>query len=576
MLMRRFFTLGLLFVSVITHSQFTDDFTDNELVTNPQWTGDLSDFVVEQGILRLNASDAGTSQLSTPISLVDDYQWELKFILDFAPSNSNQLVIYLWSESAELAQRSLALRIGQTGSDDPISLVEFPSNTILAEGVSGRVATDPVNMELRMSLENSFLTVQSRKDGERVFTTEIESLISDDFLGPGFFGLECSYTSTRTDAFSFDDISAGQAEEDVLAPQIVESLFVPDNQFCLLFNESIDIDNSNVQLEANQQTIGDVQLTESQLKFAIEDIAPEEFLLSISGILDLSGNELDTSIMLKPLFTPELGDLLINEILFNPVTGGVDFVEIINQSTRSLNLQNLVILNSTNNQQEELSNQIEISSGGILAFTEDPQQTIALYPSSIADNIINTDLPAFNNGDGNVSLLFNGQVLDVFDYDEDFHNPLVDDEDGVSLERISLQSSTNDSDNWTSASQTSGFATPGNQNSTVRNSDNGFTVDINESFSPNGDGQEDELMIQINTDPGFLATINVYSDTGVHITTIGNNILLGTQDIITWDGRLDSGEIAPIGIYVLHISLFDENGNTMQKQNAIALVDFLD
>ena len=148
--------------------------------------------------------------------------------------------------------------------------------------------------------------------------------------------------------------------------------------------------------------------------------------------------------------------------------------------------------------------------------------------------------------------------------------------DGVSLERISLQSASNDPSNWTSASQTSGFATPGNQNSTVGNSGTDFSVEISDSFSPNGDNLDDELMIQINTEPGFLATINVYTDTGSLVTTIGNNILLGTQDVITWDGSLDSGDTATVGIYVVHISVFDENGTTMQEQKAIALVDFLD
>lgn len=576
MLMRRFLTIGLFFVSTITHSQFSDNFADNELVTNPEWTGDLSDFVVEQGILRLNAPEAGTSQLSTPINLVDDYQWELNFTLDFAPSNSNQLLIYLWSESTDLSSRSLALRIGETGSDDAIALVEFPANLVLAEGVPGRVASDPVDIELRINLNDSFLTVQSRNEDELIFTTEFESVVDSDFIGPGFFGLECNYTSTRTDDFSFDDIVADEAQEDIRAPQIAESLFIPDNQYCLLFDEFVDTDISNVQLEANAQSIVDVQLTESQLKFSIEDISPEEFQLSVSGVFDLAGNELDTAILLKPLFAPEIGDLLINEILFNPFTGGVDFVEIINQSARSLNLQSLVILNSTNNQQDEISSQIEISPNEILAFSEEPEETVALYESAIAENIIITDLPAFNNGDGNVSILFNGELFDAFDYDEDFHNPLVDDVDGVSLERISLQSASNDPSNWTSASQTSGFATPGNQNSTVGNSGTDFSVEISDSFSPNGDNLDDELMIQINTEPGFLATINVYTDTGSLVTTIGNNILLGTQDVITWDGSLDSGDTAPVGIYVVHISVFDENGTTMQEQKAIALVDFLD
>ncbi len=576
MLLCRFFTISLLSVSSIAFSQFSDDFADGELQSNPAWMGELDDFVVENGVLNLNAAEAGISQLMTTIEVVDDYEWSMSFNLDFSPSASNQLLIHLWSETENFSENSLTLLLGENGSDDALTLVELPSNTILAEGIPTRVANDPVELDLLINYNNSFLTVQSKTPDEAIFTEEIEVFIGDRIIGNGFFGIECRYTASRADRFFFDDIAAGVRVPDQRAPIILESAFIPDNQFCLTVDEAIDLDNSNVQLNATPTELTNIALNANQIKFSVVGEVPQEFQLDVSGVFDLAGNELDTVLIIAPTFNPEPGDVLINEILFNPRTDGVDFVELISTSSRTLDLQNLTILNSSNERQVTINSPLVIPPFGIIALTPDPQETTSAYPAAIAERIFTLNLPAFNNGDGNVTIQFGDQLLDEFDYDEDFHNELLDELDGVSLERISLTEPTNDSDNWTSASELVGFATPGNSNSTLSDFTNEMSIEMNSSFSPNGDNQDDELEILINAGSGFLAAIDIYNDSGSHMLTLNNNTLLGGNNVLVWDGNLENGDRAPIGIYIIHVSLFNPEGATESKKQAVALRDFID
>jgi hypothetical protein len=75
-------------------------------------------------------------------------------------------------------------------------------------------------------------------------------------------------------------------------------------------------------------------------------------------------------------------------------------------------------------------------------------------------------MPTYSNDEGRCVLLNkDGKRFDQFDYTDRMHYPLLDNKDGVSLERIDFNRPTDDASNWTSASSTSGYGTPTYQNS---------------------------------------------------------------------------------------------------------------
>jgi len=81
-------------ISFPLFGQFSDDFSDGNL---DGWQGSVPDFIVNaEQKLQLNAPSGSTnSWIYTPVVYTDSMVWEMYFKLEFAPSTSNQLKIYL-------------------------------------------------------------------------------------------------------------------------------------------------------------------------------------------------------------------------------------------------------------------------------------------------------------------------------------------------------------------------------------------------------------------------------------------------------------------------------------------------
>ncbi len=178
-------------------------------------------------------------------------------------------------------------------------------------------------------------------------------------------------------------------------------------------------------------------------------------------------------------------------------------------------------------------------------------------------------MPGFNDDLGNVSLLSEGLfapvLLDEVTYSEDWHHSLLDDEEGVSLEKINSSAVSQSSDSWHSAAETAGFATPTAINSQL--SDNSAPSEEivtleNETFSPDNDGYKDFLIININPGaPDYLANIKVLDVKGRVIKNLSRNVSLASSDLIKWEGDNIEGNKAKIGIYIIWVELFNPDGN---------------
>jgi len=123
-----------LFSINISFGQLTENFSDGELSNNPTWNGDLPNFQVTNGELQLNAPDAGSSS------------WEIYTRLDFDPSGSNQLRIYLQLDNQDvMAANGYFIEIGETGSEDNLQFYRLDAGDeeLIAEGTLGTVASSP-------------------------------------------------------------------------------------------------------------------------------------------------------------------------------------------------------------------------------------------------------------------------------------------------------------------------------------------------------------------------------------------------------------------------------------------------
>lgn len=282
----------------------------------------------------------------------------------------------------------------------------------------------------------------------------------------------------------------------------------------------------------------------------------------------------------QPLLEGEIGDLIINEVLFNPTSTGEVFIEIYNNSNITFNLGAWYLANFDGDALSDvkpISNEpLFINPGGFIAITKDSLAVIDGYPLSTGGKYIQVStLPKYNSSDGVVILLNNNfEQVDRFDYDENMHFAILNDNDGVSLERIDFDRESNDETNWHSAAENVGYATPGLQNSQYQPAipgDDLITVEP-EIFSPDEDGYNDVVNISYQLEaPGYVGTILVYDAKGRLVRSLMVNEYLSPSGTISWDGMTDTNEKARIGIYVIFAEFYNETGDIQRTKKTCVL-----
>jgi hypothetical protein len=280
------------------------------------------------------------------------------------------------------------------------------------------------------------------------------------------------------------------------------------------------------------------------------------------------------------------GDLVINEVLFNPFPNASDFVEIYNKSDYEFPMKKLFLASRDKNM--ELTQIYSLGGYKYLippksyfVFTVDTNGVFPYYLIKCPECFQQVaKMPSYNNDDDYVVLLNeNMEIIDELYYSEDLQHPLLKDVEGISLERTDVNKPTNDPKNWHSASTESGYATPGYENSQVIQEDiqNPKVTFSSESFSPNSDGFHDEYRIEIRTEkPGYIINTWIFDASGRQIIQLAQNEILGTSDEFIWNGTDETGQRQPLGVYVALVELFDLDGHVYRFKDGVVLTDLLE
>lgn len=357
---------------------------------------------------------------------------------------------------------------------------------------------------------------------------------------------------------------------DNTAPVLLGVYALNDSTVQLVFNEKTYLGTVTIN---NGITIGTIVQQTSKI-FVLNlfnKLAPQTtYTVSITGGADCVGNATNLSASFSLPEQGFAGDVVINEVLFNPFTGGSDFVEIYNNSSKYINLQNWELANFDN---DSISNRKVITTEPYIllpnqfsVLTKDVANIKTEYINAKEDRMLQmSTLPTYNIDNGNVYLVNNlNQTIDNFSYNEDMHFALLNEVKGVSLERIDYNRPSNDKTNWHSAAEDVGFATPGYQNSQFQKVEITDGISISpETFSPDNDGIDDVLNISYQfAEAGYVANIVIYDAKGRLIKNLLLNELLGTKGTFSWDGINENNEKAAIGIYIIYVEAFKLNGET--------------
>jgi hypothetical protein len=371
---------------------------------------------------------------------------------------------------------------------------------------------------------------------------------------------------------------------DTMAPSISLALALAPNFLELQFDEGMDSSSlANALFSFNPNlTIQNTFIQGSYpkgltIQFNENLFGSQLYSFTLGPISDcwLNSTEQNGTFILPE--TAQKADVIINEILQNPLTGGQDWIELYNNSDKVINLKDWQLANFDNDTISNFKTIFEnylLHPNDYVVLGKDSTFVKQNYPFSIPGKFLFCELPSYNNDSGTVYLINNFEIIDKVSYLDEWHFDLLDNTDGVSLERIDPNGSSDSKFNWHSAAEDVGFATPGRKNSQYRpavsNGEITFTEDI---FSPDNDGYQDILQVTYNlTNSGLLGKAQIFDDRGRLVRSIFTNELVGSSGTFSWDGTTDQQVKASIGVYVLVFEAFSTDGGVFfAKQKAFTL-----
>jgi CHU_C Type IX secretion signal domain/Bacterial Ig-like domain len=580
-----FIYLFVVFFSQLS-AQLTDDFSDRNMTSNPVWFGNTDDFIINEDLqLQLSAESGGKSILCTSLQIPDSVRWDMYINLQFAPSSSNKLRIYLLLDTFDLTiANGYYCEIGQNGSADPIHFFSLEDGQSFLLGSSTLTFENEVDLQLSIILDSKGRWTFYADIGDGIVNDILR--VSDATFQPDLtrsFCFECYYTNTRKDKFAFDNIMVDELKPDVTPPVLIEVNVIDSATIELTFNENIgtEIKKDNILIEPEIGSPATVLVVNHKLQIELERnlISGRTYTCTTLNIPDTAQNISGTQVMsfdYIKISSPQAGDIAINEILFDPKSGDSPFIELYNISGKYFNCSDIVLSIEKNSAFETISNFAEclLTPDLFIVFTNDRISTIFNYPNGEESAIFETKLPTLSRDSGSIILLNrSGKIIDSVYYSTDFHHILLDDSRGVSLERISPTSPALSQSDWNSASGQSGWGTPGLPNSQYIRFDSvtaAFHLE-NRIFSPDGDGYNDFLLIRFSDAvAGQLATTRVYDEFGREVSVLLRNELLGSGSTIKWDGTVHARDKASSGIYILLVEIMQETGIvTMYKEPVI-------
>ncbi len=386
--------------------------------------------------------------------------------------------------------------------------------------------------------------------------------------------------------------SVDAVNTDVTAPQLLRAFATDSVNITLVFDEPLD---STAAAVTTRYTISDgigtpqaVTVTAPvfdkvslRLNTALQ--RNKVYTITASSVTDCKGNSIAGKNNAR-VGLSEVADsfsIVINEILFNPKSNGTDYVEIYNRSNKIIDLKQTYIANRSST--GAIANIKQLSADNYLLFpqdfiviTEDPSIVKRDFITKNPDAFITVaSMPSLNDDEGYVLILnAQGAVTDELHYTEKWHFKLIDNNEGVALERIDYNAATQQQDNWHSAATSVGYGTPTYKNSQYKIND-GLKGDVTitpEIVSPDNDGMDDFATITYNFPAaGYVANITIFDAAGRPVHYLHRNALCGITGNFRWDGLGEKNQQLPSGIYVIYTEIFNLQGKKKQFKNTIVL-----
>jgi len=483
MFVKKILWLFLFYVTIQKgFAQLTESFSDGDFTAQPEWiSGNENDWVVND-LQELQSNHIITNSsffISTRNERATDTEWEIEIKMNFNPSSTNYIDIYLTASQADLSHASLTgyfIRVGNT--EDEISLYRKDSGNVIQKLIDGS------NGILNNSSNNIALKVIRDVNGKwylfyKVNTTnnfKTDGSITDlKYKSSSWFGILVKQsTGSFFQKHFIDDIDIKDFVLDTKAPLLQNGYYTADTVLNLMYDELpygiINYSLSSFEINNGIGSPANITIDDNEviLSFKKPFVAGTTYTLKIPPVEDFWGNKQFVDSFQFTYYPPSVHDVLITEIMADPdPTKGLpnaEWIEIKNCSKRIISLNGW---------------QIADLGGRSKAFTN-----ALLYPDS---NVVLTgasnenkmqsfgrclgvdDFPSLNNDADEIKLTNKkGQLIHFVSYDDSWYKNSIKAEGGWTLEMIDTENPCGAGINWTASVHPSG-GTPGKINSVKKN-----------------------------------------------------------------------------------------------------------
>jgi hypothetical protein len=572
---------GLL-LPICSFSQFKESFSGTDVTSDNPWQGDVDRFTINaSGQLEFVSppGEAGEASLYVPISYNDTMSWEIDVALSFKATNANNARIQVYTDD----DISYYIQIGNNTNQISLYTKEGAKAAKLCiKGRGSLTAGKFTSVRLTLSGGERW-TLYTRTSGESSYYEEGSYAMKYLPVQPkAQMQLLCRYIKSRVSNFYFDNIEVSERATDASPGESPEAELVDVRQLSsdelqFVFSAPVDISKASCTIEDLGEAVRIAYGNDQSLvnvKFPNRLESETDYYLVWDNLFDLTNGTL-IELALELYFDDEAenpekpenpagpdvepGELIFNELLPNPYTGGSEYVELYNRSRRRLSLHGLAIAvrkpdGSLNTHYPLSGMDAIVEEGAYVLLSKDMEGVRPFYFISSPDVVYELKLPVLANTSATLVLFreTDGVVIDEVSYSSKWHAASIKDQKGVALERIDPDAPTQEMPNWTSATAIAGYGTPGYQNSQYKKEDDPATHIEPPVLMPDG---LYHIRYRLNH-PNYHCRAYIYDLNGRQVAGIANHQLMALEGELIWNGKGADGMHLPTGLYIIYIEIY--------------------
>jgi hypothetical protein len=275
-------------------------------------------------------------------------------------------------------------------------------------------------------------------------------------------------------------------------------------------------------------------------------------------VLSGDGKPEDDTLCRRVCFGYPRNSLIINEIMYNPVSGEGEWIEIFNPQSADISLVDWSVSDQDSARKAKASISFgRIQAGGFYVLASD-SSLYWIFPGLSDKYQALPGFPILNNDSDSVVLYDpSGKRIDGVNYCSRWGGLK-----GISLERIDWRRESDHANNWHASISNRG-CTPCEYNSLapIDPADEGF-IDVQPNpFSPeaDGSGQVTAISCHLPFESSYIH-LRIFDSRGRVIRHFERGGLCGKVGIYAWDGRDDLGQPMPVGQYIVLLEASEQNG----------------